>query len=302
VIPDRFTAASPVYTPDPVNWHAALNAGLVAWWLGLPSSDGGTQLWDLCGINHGGLSNFGSGNGWQPTARAGGWTQLKCNGTNSTVQIPNGSTVANGSPLSVTGAALTFGGWIFPTVSNAYQVVLLKAGVGQTRQYALYLNAAGTGFVYVVLNGASLSGSLAVSPTWSTNAWNHIFLTYNGATVTIYINGVSASATACTGNIAEVSNSAVYLGYDSINSSFPLSGYLDDMRVYNRCLSSQEMANLYNESRQGYPTLLNRLRPAGTLFAAPPPPTGSPYSSRSPAVLRPHWRPIQGPAVTTVYG
>ena len=51
-------AAMPVNTADPVNRHHPLNSKLAAWWLPLPGLDGGRQLYDLMGLNHGTLTNM----------------------------------------------------------------------------------------------------------------------------------------------------------------------------------------------------------------------------------------------------
>jgi hypothetical protein len=66
----------PVFGPDPVNRAHPLNDGLVTWWLTLPPTDGGLRWYDLLGLNHGTLANFGAGFGWRGTTRPGGFGQL----------------------------------------------------------------------------------------------------------------------------------------------------------------------------------------------------------------------------------
>ena len=79
----------------------------------------------------------------------------------------------------------------------------------------------------------------------TTGAWHHIAYTYDGTNNTIYIDGVNkgTSTTAHqTGSIGKV-----YLGTWTPNYDI-LNGSLDDVRVYNRALSSTEITTLAGKS------------------------------------------------------
>jgi hypothetical protein len=73
--------------------------------------------------------------------------------------------------------------------------------------------------------------------------WEHIAVTYNGTTIQFYINGapsVSCSATVPVG----VSSSPLSIG--GVNGSSP-TGTMDEVRIYNRALSAQEVVAVYND-------------------------------------------------------
>jgi len=88
----------------------------------------------------------------------------------------------------------------------------------------------------------------------SRNVWKHVFVTYDGSSnvsgIKIYINGVSQTLTtqfnALSATIVNTVNLRIggrYSGVSTVNAPFP--GRIDDVRVYNRVLSTAEIADLY---------------------------------------------------------
>ena len=73
--------------------------------------------------------------------------------------------------------------------------------------------------------------------------WTHLAGTWNGTTKRLYINGVMVASS--TSNI-DFDDNSIYLGADENNGSLalPFDGVLDDLRVYNRVLSAQELSVL----------------------------------------------------------
>jgi len=84
------------------------------------------------------------------------------------------------------------------------------------------------------------------SSTLSLNAWHFIAITFDGSTISIYLNGSPVSITAAT-HSAPSSN---LIGAFATDRGF-VSGSMDDVRIYNRVLSASEIALLYKNP--GYP-------------------------------------------------
>ena len=80
------------------------------------------------------------------------------------------------------------------------------------------------------------------------NSWHHVVLTYDGATAMIYVDG-SAHGSA-SGNIPYNTAYDNYIGMRGDGSSF--NGSIDDVQIYNRALSSDEVASLYDASANQY--------------------------------------------------
>ena len=76
------------------------------------------------------------------------------------------------------------------------------------------------------------------------NAWSHLALTYDGATLRLYVNGTQVSSQARTGAIATSTNQ-LQIGGDSLYGQ-NFSGLIDEVRVYNRALAASEIQSDMN--------------------------------------------------------
>jgi hypothetical protein len=71
------------------------------------------------------------------------------------------------------------------------------------------------------------------------STWTHLVATYGGTTFRLYANASLASTRANTGNIA-ASTSPLRIGGNAVWGE-DLSGFIDDVRLYNRALSVPEI-------------------------------------------------------------
>jgi hypothetical protein len=81
-------------------------------------------------------------------------------------------------------------------------------------------------------------GQVDIGNVLDQNVWNHAVLIYNSGTATLYVNGV---------NVGSVP--AADIIFSGIGDNIPGEsnyGLIDDLRVYNRALSSSEVTALYN--------------------------------------------------------
>jgi concanavalin A-like lectin/glucanase superfamily protein len=94
------------------------------------------------------------------------------------------------------------------------------------------------GIVFVVAN--TTTNNAVLSTAFSTGTWIHICGTWNGTTSLIYLNGVVQTNTYTDGNYTGISPYEFGRG-DGGNL---LNGKLDDLRIYNHALTSQEVLSL----------------------------------------------------------
>ncbi|MBE1471342.1 hydrogenase maturation factor HypE [Kibdelosporangium phytohabitans] len=73
------------------------------------------------------------------------------------------------------------------------------------------------------------------------NTWTHLAVTYDTTTIRLHVNGVQVSSVASTGTLA-VSGNPLRLGGNLIWGEY-FSGLADDVRVYNRVLTTAEVAS-----------------------------------------------------------
>jgi chitodextrinase len=186
----------------------------------------GTQTADASGNANGGTL---SGPIWNPAGRYG--SALTFDGVNDWV------TIADAPTLDLSGG-LTLEAWVRPNGGPSWRTVLLKES-SSTLAYALYASATGGTPMGIVFTGGvqqKLSGTAALPAT----TWSHLALTYDGATMRLYVNGVQRSSKAVTGAMPN-SSGPLRIGGNSVWTSEWFKGELDELRVYNRALSAAEI-------------------------------------------------------------
>jgi hypothetical protein len=87
----------------------------------------------------------------------------------------------------------------------------------------------------------------------SNGKWHQAVATWNGSTISLYVDGVSdATAVSFSGSLRTNQTNSLTIGADDAAigaGSTPLNyfnGTIDDVRIYNRALSATEVANLYH--------------------------------------------------------
>lgn len=214
---------------QPVNWASALNRGLVAWWLVLPSWSFGTNWRDLCGKNHGTLVN---GPKWH-------------HGPPAALQFDVG-----------TGPKIT-GGW--PATGATYTITAAIKPTGNTGWGPIYTNKYGSAGLTVLNNILRLYPALPAISLLD-GAWQHVAAVSDSGTVTLYRNAVP---------LASASGAPSYtpsrMGANDIGEDF--TGLLNDVRFYSRALANDEVAALYWDALGGHRATLRRAGDQAPLYA-----------------------------------
>lgn len=172
---------------------------------------------------------------WTPNGHAG--AALSFDGNNDWVTVAD-------SPLLDLTTALTLEAWTFPTQidNSAWRTVIFKAQPGDL-VYALYAHSEQYGTVAEGPRGyIYTTGERSTPPTASLtpNVWAFLAMTYDGATLRLFVNGVETSSAPVTGNLV-TSDGQLTIGGNAIWSEW-FAGRLDDVRIYNRALSAAEIA------------------------------------------------------------
>jgi len=130
--------------------------------------------------------------------------------------------------------------WVkrFSAPSSSYQYIIYKSGVYSFRQGAS-LEAA----LYNSTGGATAT---CTGATWlDVNEWHHWGISYDGSIIRSYIDGSECGNKSLMGPLQSNSNSFYIGGY---GGSQEMNGIIDEVRIYNRTLSADEIRELYNES------------------------------------------------------
>jgi streptogramin lyase len=155
----------------------------------------------------------------------------------------NGDYASAGAPanLAITGQEVTLDGWIKP--SSTFQGVYFGKTVGGGNDYCLF-NLGGDLTGSVKTDGTPLGETfLHTGYVPAVGQWTHVAMTYDGATLKVYANGVVVGSTPKTGNIV-ASNSPFDIGGRAAGDLY-FYGYIDEVEVFNRALSAEEIVGIY---------------------------------------------------------
>ncbi len=173
-----------------------------------------------------GSGNTGTINGATRTTvgRFGG--ALVFNGTSARVDVPDAPS------LDLT-TGMTLAAWVYPTVAaTAWRDVIFKA----VDMY--YLEASSDNAGRPGAGGTFASPLYGAAPL-PTNTWTYLAVTYEGATLRLYVNGTQVASRVQTGAIA-TSSGALSIGGDAAFGQY-FQGRIDEVRIYNRALSLAEI-------------------------------------------------------------
>jgi len=84
-----------------------------------------------------------------------------------------------------------------------------------------------------------------VGSNQNTGQWYHVVATHDGSTPTLYLDGSQVGSTSISGSYATISQNLL-IGDSAAGYGNPWEGDIDDLRVYDKVLTSTEISNLYN--------------------------------------------------------
>jgi glucose/arabinose dehydrogenase len=181
---------------------------------------GGTAVGDATG--NGNTGTIGTAT-WTTAGKFG--KALSFNGANALV------TVNDSASLHLSGG-MTLEAWVLPTASGGWRDLIYKP------DDVYYLEGSSPGGQPG--GGGTFSGSPLLAPSGLVaNAWSHLAVTYDGATLRLYVNGSQVASRPQTGAIA-TSTSALTIGGDALYGQY-FQGTIDEVRVYNVALTQAQI-------------------------------------------------------------
>ncbi len=224
---------------------AATDPNLVAWW---KFDEGtGTIAYDSAGSNHGNIH----GATWT-TGQVDG--ALSFDGINDYVGLPSNN------PIWLPQNDFTASAWVYfdeDSVSGEHEYIL-------DLDFTWYGTHEGCTGVALCRSGNNSKVAFYIETTNTTdiltsddvlvkNRWYHVVIVRQGTTQAIYLDGSLNSSRSCSGDPIKFSGSCnddkVNIGRYSeqcwTNPPYYLDGIIDDVRIYNRALSAEEVQELY---------------------------------------------------------
>lgn len=214
----------------------SITSGLVFQWKANQSS--GSSVTDSSSnSNDGTLTNMDTSTAWStdtPNTNDGNTHSLLFNNTDTNDYVISGSVLDS----SVTGSnSRTLCGWIKLNTASGIQIAFNYGSQVVGQKFGIFTDGSHWNF------WGYGSSDFATTAAPDTNWHNHC-VTYNGTTVTYYLDGSSIGSTT---RALNTGTTTFLIGQrDSSDLSQPLRGRVDDLRLYSRVLSPTEIQVIAN--------------------------------------------------------
>lgn len=173
---------------------------------------------------------------------ASGGTQWIDGQTDNGLELGGGHIAVDGLP-SMT--ATTWATWVKLTSDSNYGAAISATFEGAGAGHSLGFNTGGTIRNPRVLWNHNAGHLSIVSPdALELEEWNHLALTYNpdDQLLILYVNGEEKGS----GNVGTSEFSSINVGRREASENSPLNGGVDDIAIFDRVLSAEEIMNLVN--------------------------------------------------------
>lgn len=202
-------------------------SGLVAAW-GFEEGSGSTVADGSGNANNGTIS----GASWTTAGKYG--NALNFDGTNDSVGV------ADSNSLDLT-TAMTLSAWVKPdAISGKWQDLIFKER-GSSGSYGLDADGPGTSRPSVAFARADGVYVMTGPTALTAGQWAHVAGTWDGQNLKLYVNGTLVRTVARTGPILTSSDPLRIGGTAVFGGNQYVDGTIDEVRVYNRALTAQEV-------------------------------------------------------------
>jgi hypothetical protein len=159
-------------------------------------------------------------------------------GTNDNIEF----NAASGGKLDIT-QKLTLEAWGRPDTTGAHEGIAIKTTSAGDVRYGLRLSNYGTEYQAAVeLNTAPDPTVVQATSanTLTTEEWTHLTATFDGSVLRLYQDGAEVGWTVADMPIKSGSGDKFWIG--SVSSGSYFDGIIDEVKVYDRCLSAWEVS------------------------------------------------------------
>jgi hypothetical protein len=242
---NELNLANLTYNWNGTNYPVYDNSLLLMYNLDNKSSLGesSTEVFDLSQYGNNGTANAV----WTSSGKYGGAFQFNATaGQGIVVNTNNDSFNINDS----TTASLTITAWVKHLTTPSEKNIVSKApgGIGNNKGWLFYFSGSSFGVTY---NNGSASGQWVGSAAVTADTWTHLSAVFNSTGIALYINGVLKNNHVYNRTGSFANSNAVTIGKRG-STTGTFNGTIDEVRIWNRSLSADEVNQMYNRNLQKY--------------------------------------------------
>ncbi len=209
------------------------NAGLMGYW-DFESGKGDATAYDKSGRgNNGILTSMNNNSSWTSSSSTG--QALNFDGSDDWINV-------NDAPSVDIYPSITMVAWFKTNTVSGARSIITKGSSGQAFNYGFGLN--GTSIFSRHHSGDNISSAVVVT----TGVWHQLAIVNNGSRDYFYYDGVLVDSIAYTSNSTNdlpLTIGATCVGASCTSRADKFNGLLDEVRIYNRALSADEISRLY---------------------------------------------------------
>ncbi|MBZ5566204.1 MAG: LamG domain-containing protein [Acidobacteriia bacterium] len=153
--------------------------------------------------------------------------------------------------LGIDGGTVSISAWMNPNFTpsggNWYPIVSQGNSASGAGYMIVYAEKTGTPNIFFVRAKLTSTNRVDYPVTLTQGTWHHVVLTYDGTNIEGWLDGVSVGTTTASGSGSISTNIFQLFRGDGVdNGDLLFSGLVDEVGVWNKKLSNQEVADLYN--------------------------------------------------------
>ena len=227
------TSSAAMLTVNSSSTCVPVPSGIVAWWRGEGNAN------DSIGANNGTLVG---GAGFAP-GEAG--QAFSFDGTSSYVSIPDSPSV------DVLSDRITVEAWIkvnHLTANPDWEGIVTKGNASWR-----LLATAGAKTVYFASSGTTPNNDIYGTRNVNDGNWHYVAAVYDGTNLSLYVDGTLDVSKAASGSIWRNSDPVCigYIANTGLPGNYHFDGLIDEVSIYSRALSSNEIAAIYSAGSAG---------------------------------------------------
>jgi hypothetical protein len=140
--------------------------------------------------------------------------------------------------FSFGGSSLTISSWVNPAELTVDQAIFAMRDDGGSDNWQLYGSLNAEDVLYFSFWSGNVEKTCTTDDSLTLNTWQHITSTYDGSNVVIYLDGNEVHNCALTGAIDDEDTTSTI---GQAGSSGFFNGSIDELRIWNRTLGSEEV-------------------------------------------------------------
>jgi uncharacterized protein (TIGR02145 family) len=192
-----------------------------------------------------GNANDESGNGYHGAVNGATLTADRSGNIESAYYFDQSSWIETSDTFSISAQNVSVCAWFYCNNDISSMTAQIISVNTSPSEHSLQLEISANNALY--FNALPYGETITPSNTFEYDSWNFVTGTFDGTTETIYLNGQKIIEKNRTGDFSIV-NQKINFGRQTFATTDYWYGKIDDVSIWNRALSEQEIQNLYTSS------------------------------------------------------